>query len=96
VEAEAIHGGHRGLVGDLARTVPGDQPERCGVIGIHVLDDSRGGVHQGIGAGARVVLGGDPAQMPKQPARYMPVTMIDLKPGGWSERRKQSNRASLV
>ena len=30
------------------------------MIGIHVLDDFRGGVQQGIGAGAFIVLGGNP------------------------------------
>src|SRR5690349_11828683 len=55
VEPKAIHGGQRRLVGVLARIVPGDQPEGRGVIGIHILDDSRGGIHQRIGPGVSIV-----------------------------------------
>jgi hypothetical protein len=46
VEPEAIDRGHRGLVGVLAGEMLGDQSERFGVVGIHVLDDSNGGIHQ--------------------------------------------------
>ena len=34
METQAIHRGHRSLVGILARIVPGNQPQCRGVIGI--------------------------------------------------------------
>jgi hypothetical protein len=57
MEPQAIDGSHGSLVGGLACKLAGDQKERIGVIGIHVLDDSRRDLGERIRKSAPVVLG---------------------------------------
>jgi hypothetical protein len=49
MEAQAIDRRHGGFVGGLASKMAGDQTERCGVISVHVLDDSWRGLSQRVG-----------------------------------------------
>src|SRR5712691_6998374 len=100
MEAQPVDGGHGGLVGGLACKLPGDQTERIGVIGIHVLDDSRRGLGQRVGQGASVVLGGDPSHHPETPdeinAREQAIPMMYIRTIVWGAFSSSSRRGTTA
>ena len=65
MKAQAVDRGHGGLFGRLAYETMGDQTERIGMIGIHVLDDGWRGFGERVRSSASVVLRGNPSHHTK-------------------------------
>ena len=61
MKAEAIHSRHSSLVRILVTVKPGDEPKCVGMIGVHVLDDSRRGVRQWIRPAVSIIFRRDPS-----------------------------------